>query len=453
MNQDHILQYIKHPHRIDSSATQEIEHILKQYPYFQTAYLLHIKGLKNNSSIHFNEQLKRAATYAGDRSVLFSLLNNKDAVEYAPEISSTDSLEEQKTEVEKELSKNTETSEPSNTIETTEEQTQEIAETEQTPHSVEEITLKETEEPTPIEDEFSEKNSEKHEELITPDTTEEFISSSDKEKPTISNENHTETTPIPEDIHSLENIKEQEQAKTSESTSENKEQSLAEIISQRLKEIEERDNSITNTATTQPTENTTTTQDKTTHSETTHLSAETETEHSDDLIELSETDTDLTEPNTENSSISQEKTTEEEEKVPEEILPFDFSLETDKEDTQKSNTKKKKNSVHASTMWFKNEQLSKDELDISNPIDAFIAKQPNFKPRLNLEQEEKHETQDISENSVQEGEYLSETLAKIYISQKNYTKALEIYEKLNLKYPQKSVYFANQILEIKQKLK
>ena len=43
--------------------------------------------------------------------------------------------------------------------------------------------------------------------------------------------------------------------------------------------------------------------------------------------------------------------------------------------------------------------------------------------------------------------------ADILIQQKNYTKAIHIYQKLSLKYPQKSVYFANQILEIQQKLK
>ena len=36
-------------------------------------------------------------------------------------------------------------------------------------------------------------------------------------------------------------------------------------------------------------------------------------------------------------------------------------------------------------------------------------------------------------------------LAKIYIKQRRYGKALEIIRKLNLKYPKKSIYFADQI--------
>ncbi|MCR4765367.1 MAG: tetratricopeptide repeat protein [Bacteroidaceae bacterium] len=41
--------------------------------------------------------------------------------------------------------------------------------------------------------------------------------------------------------------------------------------------------------------------------------------------------------------------------------------------------------------------------------------------------------------------YFTETLAKIYIKQHRYAKALEIIRKLNLKYPKKSIYFADQI--------
>lgn len=41
--------------------------------------------------------------------------------------------------------------------------------------------------------------------------------------------------------------------------------------------------------------------------------------------------------------------------------------------------------------------------------------------------------------------YFTETLAKIYIKQRRYDKALEIIRKLSLKYPKKNIYFADQI--------
>ena len=41
--------------------------------------------------------------------------------------------------------------------------------------------------------------------------------------------------------------------------------------------------------------------------------------------------------------------------------------------------------------------------------------------------------------------YFTETLARIYVKQKRYSKALQIIKNLNLKYPEKNVYFADQI--------
>ena len=61
-----------------------------------------------------------------------------------------------------------------------------------------------------------------------------------------------------------------------------------------------------------------------------------------------------------------------------------------------------------------------------------------------VEEEEDEIPEKIVE--VQEDEsYFTETLAKIYVKQQRYSKALEIITRLNLKYPEKNAYFADQI--------
>jgi len=61
---------------------------------------------------------------------------------------------------------------------------------------------------------------------------------------------------------------------------------------------------------------------------------------------------------------------------------------------------------------------------------------------------------DISKPFVEEKEeFLTETLARIYIKQGYFSKAIDIYERLSLKYPEKSSYFASLISEVKELIK
>lgn len=55
-------------------------------------------------------------------------------------------------------------------------------------------------------------------------------------------------------------------------------------------------------------------------------------------------------------------------------------------------------------------------------------------------------------SATESDDLITETLAAIYLRQKKYEKAQKAYEKLSLKYPEKSIYFASQIKEI-EKLK
>ena len=62
---------------------------------------------------------------------------------------------------------------------------------------------------------------------------------------------------------------------------------------------------------------------------------------------------------------------------------------------------------------------------------------PEFVPQL--------EDTNSEGEKVQEVEYFTETLAGIYIKQGKYSKALEIIKRLNLNYPKKNAYFADQM--------
>ena len=45
---------------------------------------------------------------------------------------------------------------------------------------------------------------------------------------------------------------------------------------------------------------------------------------------------------------------------------------------------------------------------------------------------------------------MTETLARIYLEQKNYKSAIQSYKILSLKYPEKSGFFADQIQAVKE---
>ena len=79
-----------------------------------------------------------------------------------------------------------------------------------------------------------------------------------------------------------------------------------------------------------------------------------------------------------------------------------------------------------------------------NLIDNFIN---NDKGKISLKEIPEYVPQlpgDDDNNGQEEG-YFTETLAKIYIKQGRYLKALEIIQRLNLQIPKKNAYFADQI--------
>ncbi len=152
-----------------------------------------------------------------------------------------------------------------------------------------------------------------------------------------------------------------------------------------------------------------------------------------------------------------------------EEIPSDEQTDIDLTGEQKSDGKSREQSSikteeHTFTDWLKVIGSRKEHGQTSYPefttgdkgkninedlIERFIH---NDSARIIPSTEPDHK--DISEDSVQEHEgFITDTLARIYVKQGYFSKAILAYEKLILKYPEKSSYFAGQIEEIKKIIK
>ncbi|MCX6226364.1 MAG: hypothetical protein NTV01_16720 [Bacteroidia bacterium] len=75
MKPEQFIGFFEDPGKLDSVSIVAFDEIVREYPFCQPAQLLYLKGLQNDENIRFNHQLKIASAYAGDRKVLFELLN------------------------------------------------------------------------------------------------------------------------------------------------------------------------------------------------------------------------------------------------------------------------------------------------------------------------------------------------------------------------------------------
>ena len=149
---------------------------------------------------------------------------------------------------------------------------------------------------------------------------------------------------------------------------------------------------------------------------------------------------------------------ENKEEKPEDILQPDKPLEFTKNDT------------HSFSEWLKltkakpierSEETSKEESEKSikedekerkfELIDKFIQERPKIIPSEIENKPQKEEKSNLAKPYTQAADSLmTETLAKVYLQQKNYKKAIQAYKILILKNPEKSGFFADQIRAIEK---
>ena len=76
MNVTEYTYLINKPDAVNDKQTEALEKIVQEFPYFQSARALYLKGLYNQNSFKYNYSLKIAAAHTTDRSVLFDFITS-----------------------------------------------------------------------------------------------------------------------------------------------------------------------------------------------------------------------------------------------------------------------------------------------------------------------------------------------------------------------------------------
>jgi len=78
MNTTDFTSLLQQPQTINAKQTNAVKAIVNEFPYFQSARAVYLKGLKNEDSFKYNQELKITAAYTTDRSILFDFITSKE---------------------------------------------------------------------------------------------------------------------------------------------------------------------------------------------------------------------------------------------------------------------------------------------------------------------------------------------------------------------------------------
>ena len=77
MNTSDFTYLLHHPSALDKDQVSHLSAIIEEFPYFQSARAIYLKGLKDLGSFKYNQELKTTAAYTTDRTVLFDFITSE----------------------------------------------------------------------------------------------------------------------------------------------------------------------------------------------------------------------------------------------------------------------------------------------------------------------------------------------------------------------------------------
>ncbi|MDD3721998.1 MAG: tetratricopeptide repeat protein [Lutibacter sp.] len=76
MNSAEFTYLLQYPANIDALKTQQLSEVINEFPYFQSARAIQLKGLNKTNNFKYNQTLKQTAAYTIDRKVLFDFITS-----------------------------------------------------------------------------------------------------------------------------------------------------------------------------------------------------------------------------------------------------------------------------------------------------------------------------------------------------------------------------------------
>ncbi|MBP8994475.1 MAG: hypothetical protein KBG30_11800 [Bacteroidales bacterium] len=443
MNKEQFLKYCSDFSLLDSKSLEDISALIEEFPYFQTARILYAKNLNSLKDVRFENKLRNTVVYVPDRKHLVRLINLKNLPENEitfidePKLVDQDiQIEETKQEepaeiqpvnqeIEVKQEEIIETPQVSQEVETKEVKQEEIADKQQTVQAVE---IEETKQEEVVE--IHDISSKIKEEEVTENILPEFTNDVQTVDEAPNDEKLVEKEPTQQEDYS-EDLSETDRLKS--------------IIEARLRELGINEKVRIGNEETEEIK-----QESTVNQQVNQKNQVEEIE--EDVVINQQISEEIKEEASENIFID---FSDDAKKIDEsinknngfELLDFDFEIE---KDAILEHQNKKTDAKDYDILENFSQKTTNNKPEKINLIDKFLAENPRIIP----------DKEYVSDNSlaskslhIDDSDLFSETLAKIYIKQEHFEKAILTYEKLCLKYPEKSIYFVGQIEKIKELIK